>query len=83
MCALFSSLKICVSASYFNKKCDEFGSTFNENLLAQKKKEEKSLEEHYCDDIGNGDFGPEWKIAFDNFDVHQRVREIRTKIFTG
>ena len=76
MCAFFSSLKIGVSASYFNKKCDQFGSTFNEKLLTEKKNEEEALKKHYCDDLGNGDFGPGWKIVFDNFDIYQRVRDM-------
>lgn len=80
-CAFLSCLKIGVSASYFNKKCDEFGSSFNERLLADKKKEVEALKKHYCNDIGNGDFGngdfgPGWKVVFDNFDIYQRVRDM-------
>ena len=63
MCAFLSALKIGVSASYFNKKCTEFGSTFNEKLLADKEKEEQALKKHYYEDLGNGDFGPGWKVT--------------------
>ncbi len=81
MCAFLSALKIGVSASYFNKKCTGFGSTFNDKLLADKEellaeKEEQALKKHYYEDLGNGDFGPGWKVAFDNFDVYQRVRDM-------
>ena len=76
-CTFFSNLKIGVSPSYFNKKCDEFGSTYNEKLLEDKRKEEAALERCYGgNDLGGGEFGPGWKIVFDNFDIHQKVRDM-------
>ena len=41
-----------------------------------KGKEEQALKSHYYEDIGNGDFGPGWKIVFDNFDMYQGVHDM-------
>ena len=34
------------------------------------------MKKHYYEDLGNGDFGPGWKVAFDHFAVYQRVRDM-------
>ena len=44
LCNLFSTIKIGVSAPYFNKKCDEFGAVFDEVLRQEKASDENCMQ---------------------------------------
>lgn len=43
LCRFLSSMKLGTSASYFNKKCDEFGRIYNEKLCEDKLSDEKVM----------------------------------------
>ena len=81
-----STLKVGVSSTYYNKKCDSYGNGFDKNVKKSKKEDEQVLNctaaENVMEDSSNGvgdvvcSLSTGYKFPFDNFDIYQKVRDM-------
>ena len=85
MSNIMSSLKVGVTSTYYNKKCDLYGVEFDANLKMIKKEDELVLSANApkpqtCnyDNLETDTYhlSSGYKFPFDNFDLYQKVRDM-------
>ena len=84
MSSIMSSLKVGVTSTYYNKKCDEYGCMFDCNIRKVKQEDEVIIsqnakaatdDESPCCDLENNEssLSSGNTFSFDNFDIYQKV----------
>ena len=86
MSNIMSSLKVGVSSTYYNKKCNGYGSGFDANLKKVKKEDELVLSHGRAKNVTEPDghtmenrtpsLSSGYKFPFDNFDIFQKVHDM-------